>query len=340
MEATEKRIYLDDEDFLYFIGYNDQFIQQIENKFHSLITLRGNNLILKGDPEEIKAIETIFKELGYIHRKSGTISRSDVETILELVGTYVEEPNSSKRTARAEEIIVYHSAKGPIKTKNFKQVEYVSKVASNDVVFAIGPAGTGKTFLAVAMALAELKKNQVEKIILSRPAVETGESLGFLPGDLKEKLDPYLKPLTDALFFMLNPDKLKNFFEKNTIEIIPLAYMRGRTLSNAFIILDEAQNATITQMKMFLTRLGHNSKVIVTGDITQIDLPKLEDCGLINANKLLQNIEGIDFVYFDEKDVVRHKLVAKIIRAYQDEADQKYTSKNHNHNKINNKQND
>ncbi len=340
MEATEKRIYLDDEDFLYFIGYNDQFIQQIENKFHSLITLRGNNLILKGDPEEIKAIETIFKELGYIHRKSGTISRSDVETILELVGTYGEEPNSSKRTARAEEIIVYHSAKGPIKTKNFKQVEYVSKVASNDVVFAIGPAGTGKTFLAVAMALAELKKNQVEKIILSRPAVETGESLGFLPGDLKEKLDPYLKPLTDALFFMLNPDKLKNFFEKNTIEIIPLAYMRGRTLSNAFIILDEAQNATITQMKMFLTRLGHNSKVIVTGDITQIDLPKLEDCGLINANKLLQNIEGIDFVYFDEKDVVRHKLVAKIIRAYQDEADQKYTSKNHNYNKINNKQND
>lgn len=328
MEVIEKRIYLDDEDFLYFIGYNDQFIQLIENKFHTLITMRGNSLILKGDPKEITAIETIFKELGYIHRKSGTISQNDLETILELVGACEEEP----QLVKSNEVIVYHSAKGPIKTKNQKQVEYVKKVASNDIVFAIGPAGTGKTFLAVAMALAELKKNQIEKIILSRPAVETGESLGFLPGDLKEKLDPYLKPLTDALFFMLNPDKLKNYFEKNTIEIIPLAYMRGRTLSNSFIILDEAQNATITQMKMFLTRLGHNSKVIVTGDITQIDLQKLEDCGLINANKLLQNIEGIGFVYFDEKDVVRHKLVAKIIKAYQNEADQKHTGRNHNNN--------
>lgn len=340
MEVIEKRIYLDDEDFLYFIGYNDQFIQLIENKFHTLITMRGNNLILKGDPKEITTIETIFKELGYIHRKSGTISQNDLETILELVGTLEETPQLGKKDARPGEIIVYHSAKGPIKTKNQKQVEYVNKVASNDIVFAIGPAGTGKTFLAVAMALAELKKNQIEKIILSRPAVETGESLGFLPGDLKEKLDPYLKPLTDALFFMLNPDKLKSYFEKNMIEIIPLAYMRGRTLSNSFIILDEAQNATITQMKMFLTRLGHNSKVIVTGDITQIDLQKLEDCGLINANKLLQNIEGIGFVYFDEKDVVRHKLVAKIIKAYQqDEGDQKHTSKNHNNNHKRNSKN-
>lgn len=342
MEVIEKRIHLDDEDFLYFIGYNDQFIQLIENKFHTLITMRGNNLILKGDPKEITTIEAIFKELRYIHRKSGTISQNDLETILELVGTFDETPQLGKKDIRPNEIIVYHSAKGPIKTKNQKQVEYVNKVASNDIVFAIGPAGTGKTFLAVAMALAELKKNQIEKIILSRPAVETGESLGFLPGDLKEKLDPYLKPLTDALFFMLNPDKLKNYFEKNTIEVIPLAYMRGRTLTNSFIILDEAQNATITQMKMFLTRLGHNSKVIVTGDITQIDLQKLEDCGLINANKLLQNIEGIGFVYFDEKDVVRHKLVAKIIKAYQqDEADQKHTSKNHNNNhKRNSKNND
>ncbi len=335
MEVIEKRIHLDDEDFLYFIGYNDQFIQLIENKFHTLITMRGNNLILKGDPKEITAIETIFKELGYIHRKSGTISQNDLETILELVGT----PEEEHQSVKPDEIIVYHSAKGPIKTKNQKQVEYVNKVASNDIVFAIGPAGTGKTFLAVAMALSQLKKSQIEKIILSRPAVETGESLGFLPGDLKEKLDPYLKPLTDALFFMLNPDKLKNYFEKNTIEIIPLAYMRGRTLSNSFIILDEAQNATITQMKMFLTRLGHNSKVIVTGDITQIDLQKLEDCGLINANKLLQNIEGIGFVYFDEKDVVRHKLVAKIIKAYQNQASQKQTSHNNNH-KRNNQNND
>jgi phosphate starvation-inducible PhoH-like protein len=323
MEVTEKTIHLEDKDFLYFIGYNDQLLQVIENKFNTLITLRGSNLVLKGSPEEVKSIEAIFKELGYIHRRSGTISDNDLSTVLELMTEEDTSVRARSKSSNPDEIVVYHSAKGPIKTKNLKQVEYVKKVAENDIVFAIGPAGTGKTFLAVAMALAELKKNRIEKIILSRPAVETGESLGFLPGDLKEKLDPYLKPLTDALYYMLSSEKLKTYSEKNIIEIIPLAYMRGRTLSNAFIILDEAQNATITQMKMFLTRMGNNSKVIVTGDITQIDLQNPEDCGLINANKLLQNIEGIAFVYFDEKDVVRHKLVARIIKAYQDEAESK-----------------
>jgi len=327
MEVTEKTIHLDDKDFLYFIGYNDQLLQIIEHKFNTLITLRGSNLVLKGSPEEVKSIEAIFKELGYIHRRSGTISDNDLTTVLELISGEEVSGRPRSKSSNPEEIVVYHSAKGPIKTKNLKQVEYVNKVAENDIVFAIGPAGTGKTFLAVAMALAELKKNRIEKIILSRPAVETGESLGFLPGDLKEKLDPYLKPLTDALYFMLSSEKLKAYSEKNIIEIIPLAYMRGRTLSNAFIILDEAQNATITQMKMFLTRMGNNSKVIVTGDITQIDLQNPEDCGLINANKLLQNIEGIAFVYFDEKDVVRHKLVARIIKAYQDEAEGKHLQK-------------
>ncbi|MGB9851381.1 MAG: PhoH family protein [Candidatus Kapaibacteriota bacterium] len=323
MEQTEKTIHLEDKDFLYFIGFNDQVIQAIETKFHTLITLRGSNIILKGYPEEIKSIEAIFKELGYIHKRSGTISENDLATVLELLTENDEDYKVKRTTNRSKEIVVYHSVKGPIKTKTAKQFEYVQKVAENDIVFAIGPAGTGKTFLAVAMALAELKKNKIEKIILSRPAVETGESLGFLPGDLKEKLDPYLKPLTDALYYMLSAEKLKAYSEKNIIEIIPLAYMRGRTLSNAFIILDEAQNATITQMKMFLTRMGNNSKVIVTGDITQIDLQNPEECGLINANKLLQNIEGIGFVYFDERDVVRHKLVAKIIKAYQDEAETK-----------------
>jgi len=327
MEVTEKTIHLEDKDFLYFIGYNDQLLQVIENKFNTLITLRGSNLVLKGSPEEVKSIEAIFKELGYIHRRSGTISDNDLSTVLELMTDEDTSVRARSKSSNPDEIVVYHSAKGPIKTKNLKQVEYVKKVAENDIVFAIGPAGTGKTFLAVAMALAELKKNRIEKIILSRPAVETGESLGFLPGDLKEKLDPYLKPLTDALYYMLSSEKLKTYSEKNIIEIIPLAYMRGRTLSNAFIILDEAQNATITQMKMFLTRMGNNSKVIVTGDITQIDLQNPEDCGLINANKLLQNIEGIAFVYFDEKDVVRHKLVARIIKAYQDEAESKQLQK-------------
>lgn len=338
MEITEKTIYLEDKDFLYFIGYNDQLLQTIENKFHTLITLRGSSIILKGNPQEVKSIEAIFKELGYIHKRSGTVSENDLATVLELLSE--EEPDyktQQPRGVKTHEVVVYHSAKGPIKTKTIKQFEYVQKVAENDIVFAIGPAGTGKTFLAVAMALAELKKNKIEKIILSRPAVETGESLGFLPGDLKEKLDPYLKPLTDALYYMLNPEKLKAYSEKNIIEIIPLAYMRGRTLSNAFIILDEAQNATITQMKMFLTRMGNNSKVIVTGDITQIDLQNPEECGLINANKLLQNIEGIGFVYFDERDVVRHKLVARIIKAYQEEAEMKQQAKQNNKEKTENK---
>lgn len=339
MELIEKKINLEDSNFLYYIGYNDQLIQLIENRFNTLITFRGSNLILKGTPEEIKSIEAIFKELGYIHRRSGSISENDVETVLGIITGKELQSEKLAKNLQTNEIVIYQSLKGPIKTKNSKQVEYYQKVLENDIVFAIGPAGTGKTFLAVAMALSELKKNMVGKIILSRPAVETGESLGFLPGDLKEKLDPYLKPLTDALFSMLSAEKLKSLFEKNIIEIIPLAYMRGRTLSDSFIILDEAQNATITQMKMFLTRLGYNSKVIVTGDITQIDLQRTEDCGLINANKLLQKIKGIGFVYFDEKDVVRHKLVAEIIKAYQDEADQKqnYKFQQNNNSNSNNK---
>lgn len=335
MELIEKKINLEDSNFLYYISYNDQLIQLIENRFNTLITFRGSNLILKGTPGEIKSIEALFKELGYIHRRSGTISKNDVETVLEIITSKELQSEKPAKNLQTNEIVIYHSLKGPIKTKNSKQVEYYQKVLENDIVFAIGPAGTGKTFLAVAMALSELKINTVGKIILSRPAVETGESLGFLPGDLKEKLDPYLKPLTDALFSMLSAEKLKSLFEKNIIEIIPLAYMRGRTLSDSFIILDEAQNATITQMKMFLTRLGHNSKVIVTGDITQIDLQRTEDCGLINANKLLQKIKGIGFVYFDEKDVVRHKLVAEIIKAYQEGADQKQNSKFQQNNNSN-----
>jgi phosphate starvation-inducible PhoH-like protein len=186
-------------------------------------------------------------------------------------------------------------------------------------MFAIGPAGTGKTFLAVAMALASLKNNEVGKIVLSRPAVEAGESLGFLPGDLNEKLDPYIKPLTDALFYMLSPDKMKSMLDKNIIEITPLAYMRGRTLNNSFIILDEAQNATSMQMKMFLTRMSSNSKAIVTGDVTQIDLPDKSNSGLIEADRLLKKIKGIEFVYFSDKDIVRHRLVAEIVRAYNSE---------------------
>ncbi len=324
MDLHEKRIKLEDIDMLTILGYNDEYLQLIESKFESIITVRGNAIIIRGKPAEIKIIEAVFNELIYIIKKNGSLNIKDVNTVLELIqsSSQATQPQPS-----LENNIVYYGVKEPIRTRTKKQIDYCKKVLENDLVFAIGPAGTGKTYLAVAMALSSLKKNEVSKIILSRPAVEAGESLGFLPGDLKEKLDPYIKPLTDALFDMIPPDKLKSFMEKNVIEIIPLAYMRGRTLSNSFIILDEAQNATITQMKMFLTRMGHNSKAIVTGDITQIDLVSKKESGLINARNILINIPGIDFIYFDNKDVVRHKLVADIIKAYEKEAKQKEDKK-------------
>ena len=324
MDLHEKRIKLEDIDMLTILGYNDEYLQLIESKFESIITVRGNAIIIRGKPNEIKIIEIVFNELIYIMKKNGSLNIKDVNTVLELIqsSSQAVQPQPS-----SENNIIYYGVKEPIRTKTKKQIDYWKKVLGNDLVFAIGPAGTGKTYLAVAMALSALKKNEVSKIILSRPAVEAGESLGFLPGDLKEKLDPYIKPLTDALFDMIPPDKLKSLMEKNVIEIIPLAYMRGRTLSNSFIILDEAQNATITQMKMFLTRMGHNSKAIVTGDITQIDLVSKKESGLINARNILKNIPGIDFIYFDNKDVVRHKLVADIIKAYEKEAKQKEDKK-------------
>lgn len=316
MEIQEKKLKIEAEDLRDLLGSNDQNLQMIENKFQSTLIIRGENIIIRGNPNEVKVIEKVFNELIYILHRSGTLNINDVSTVLGLVDS--NNTNGNQKTYDASNII-YSGVKETIKIRSPKQREYFEKVQNNDLVFAIGPAGTGKTFLAVAMALASLKRNEVSKIILSRPAVEAGESLGFLPGDLTEKLDPYLKPLTDALFYMLSSDKLKSYMEKGVIEIIPLAYMRGRTLNNSFIILDEAQNATITQMKMFLTRLGSNSKAVITGDITQIDLDRKENSGLINANKLLQHIEGIEFVYFSEKDVVRHKLVAEIIKAYENE---------------------
>lgn len=318
MDIKEKRIKIEDADLILILGYNDVYLRMIENKFHSTITVRGSEVIIKGESDEIKSLERIFRELSYMVKRNGSLEENDVSTVLDLVAG----PGSDLINNIEKDTIIYIGNKSVIRARTQKQIEYLKVVNSNDVVLTIGPAGTGKTFLAVAMALAALKNNTVSKIILSRPAVEAGESLGFLPGDLKEKLDPYLRPLLDALFVMLSADKLKVMMEKNIIEIIPLAYMRGRTLSNSFIILDEAQNSTITQMKMFLTRLGENSKVIVTGDITQIDLPNKKNSGLINARKVLRNIDGIEFVYFDNNDVIRHRLVAEIINAYERNAEE------------------
>lgn len=312
MEYIEKKIRIEDIKLLNELNYNTILMQFIENRFSAAIAFRGDTIIVRGNPIELKIIEKLFKEIDYIFHKTGKLYINDIETILDLI-----EPIDNGRKNDKENIdVIYYSSKEVIRAKTPKQKEYYEKVLNNDLVFSIGPAGTGKTFLAVAMALAALKRNEVSKIIISRPAVEAGESLGFLPGDFKEKLDPYLRPITDALIHMLGAEKMKSLMEKNLIEITPLAYMRGRTLSNAFIILDEAQNATITQMKMFLTRLGFESKAIVTGDITQVDLKNKTDSGLIHVQSILKNIKGIEFVYFTEKDVIRHRLVSEIIKAY------------------------
>src|SRR5688572_15851769 len=255
-----------------------------------------------------------------LQKRQGRISESDVSLIIELV-TGSQDSALEKRTGlKREEIddVIFVDKGDYVKAKTTGQLELYRQSQKNEIVFAVGPAGTGKTYVAVAIALAALKAKKVNRIVLSRPAVEAGESLGFLPGDLSEKVDPYLKPLVDALEDMVPREKLETYFERNIIEIIPLAYMRGRTLNNGFLILDEAQNATALQMKMFLTRLGINSKAIITGDVTQIDLPSKQTSGLVQIQNILQGVEGISFVYLEKKDVVRHKLVKDIIHAYEE----------------------
>lgn len=322
MDTTtlKKTIFLDNIELVSIFGSNDQFFDLFERRFDATVILRGNSLIVKGNKDEIETIDKIITEVSFMLKKNGEVSSEDLNNIFDIVtiqDRVADSNNDEKKRSNAD--IIYHGYKDKIRIKNEKQRVYHKKVLDNDLVFAIGPAGTGKTFLAVAMALDALKRNEVGRIILTRPAVEAGESLGFLPGDLNEKLDPYLRPLMDALQFMLSAEKLKSLRERNIIEINPLAYMRGRTLNNAFIILDEAQNATSSQMKMFLTRLGFGSKAIVTGDITQIDLPKKGNSGLVKINKILRDIPGIDFLEFGREDVVRHKLVAAIIQAYEND---------------------
>jgi phosphate starvation-inducible PhoH-like protein len=312
MTAIEKKIVLDNVEMLDLLGMSDSNLKAVENRFNTSITVRGDNVILKGVAEEVDLIEKIFKEMVYVLNTSGKLETGDVETILNLTA-------EGKEIIDEEEFesIVLYTKKDVIKARTPGQVKYIDAARKNDICFAIGPAGTGKTYLAVALAVAALKKGLVKKLILARPAVEAGESLGFLPGDFREKIDPYLRPLYDALDDMIPSEKLRSNIEKRTIEIVPLAYMRGRTLNNAYVILDEAQNSTDMQMKMFLTRLGANSKAIITGDITQIDLPAKQISGLVQAQQILSKVEGVAFAYFDKGDVVRHKLVKDIIDAYE-----------------------
>jgi phosphate starvation-inducible PhoH-like protein len=303
---------LDNVDMLSLLGLNDSNLKLIEDRFNASIIVRGENVVIKGVLEEIETIEKVLKEMVYVLNTSGKLQRNDVETILDLT-------LEGKEIVSEKEVdsIILYTKNDAVRARTPGQLNYVKSESKNDICFAIGPAGTGKTYLAVAMAVAAHKKGRVNKIILARPAVEAGESLGFLPGDFREKIDPYLRPLYDALDDMMPSEKLKGYVEKRIVEIVPLAYMRGRTLNNAFVILDEAQNATDVQMKMFLTRLGANSKAIITGDITQIDLPPKTISGLIQAKEILSNIDGVGFVYFDKGDIVRHKLVKDIIDAYE-----------------------
>lgn len=312
MTIAEKRIVLENVDMFGLLGLNDENLKLVEDRFNASISVRGENIFIKGVPQEIETIEKILKEMSYVLNTNGSLTRPDVETILALTIEGREIISDKEFDA-----IVLYTKNDAIKAKTPGQSNYIQTALKNDICFAIGPAGTGKTYLAVALAVSALKKGQVNKIVLARPAVEAGESLGFLPGDIREKIDPYLRPLYDALDDMMPSDKLRSYLERRTVEIVPLAYMRGRTINNAFVILDEAQNATTGQMKMFLTRLGANSKSIITGDITQIDLPPKTVSGLVQAQEILSRIEGVGFVYLDKSDVIRHKLVKDIIDAYE-----------------------
>ncbi|MCO6498338.1 MAG: PhoH family protein [Chitinophagaceae bacterium] len=301
-----------------FFGVNNRKLDILKKKFPRLkILSRGTQLKLSGTPEQIAAAkEKIHLAVQYLER-NGHMSDNYMEQILggddETVIDHFMDRNPNN-------VLVFGPNGKTVRARTPNQKKMVNAVESNDIVFAIGPAGTGKTYTAVALAVRALKNKQVKKIILTRPAVEAGESLGFLPGDLKEKIDPYLRPLYDALDDMIPADKLGYYMTTRTIEIAPLAYMRGRTLDNAFIILDEAQNATDLQLKMFLTRIGANAKAIITGDISQIDLPPKVKSGLEKSVRILKHIDGIGHVELDEEDVVRHKLVKQIIKAYEKEA--------------------
>ncbi len=296
-------------------GPHDSWLKKIQQEFPDVqLRARGNTVSMKGEDRELYILEKIFSEMRFLADQNGEIRENDLDLLLSIA--FAPEPPSGKATVVDDDTIVT-TKDYAVKAKTAGQRKMVSEAKRNDIVFAIGPAGTGKTYTAVAIAVAAWKAKQVKRIVLARPAVEAGESLGFLPGDLAQKIDPYLRPLYDALQDMLTAEKLRTLTEQRVIEIVPLAYMRGRTLNNSFIILDEAQNASNKQMKMCLTRLGVNSRSIITGDVTQIDLPSEIESGLMNARDILQGISGISFVFLDKSDVVRHRLVRDIISAYE-----------------------
>ena len=295
-------------------GSYDENLRFLESLFNVSIRTQGQDLLVEGDTGDTDKLARTVSGLASLARDGYKISNGDVKTAGQLVA---ENPDVDLRDFFFRSAPVRTSSKRQVAPKSVNQRKYLDAIAQNDIVFGIGPAGTGKTYLAMAQAVSFLLAKKVARIILARPAVEAGEKLGFLPGDLQEKVNPYLRPLYDALYDMLEAERVERLLERGTIEIAPIAFMRGRTLNDSFVILDEAQNTTSEQMKMFLTRLGFGSKAVITGDITQIDLPSGQASGLIEAMKVVSQIEGISFTYFDERDVVRHKLVQQIVKAYE-----------------------
>jgi len=293
-------------------GTRDENLHLLEEGLSVTIDLKSKSIELEGAARDVGRAEQVFADFEHLQRSGHTFNNGDLNSMLRVL---VTDPKASLR-GLAEAGRQRSLGRRSVQPKSVNQRRYLDAIENHDMVFGIGPAGTGKTYLAVAMAISALIAKRVNRIILARPAVEAGERLGFLPGTLQEKIDPYLRPLYDALYDMLDPERVDRYLEKNVIEIAPIAFMRGRTLNDSFVILDEAQNTTSEQMKMFVTRLGFNSKAVITGDVTQIDLPNARRSGLIEAVDILKNVDGLTFVYFDEGDVVRHHLVQRIIRAY------------------------
>jgi phosphate starvation-inducible protein PhoH and related proteins len=314
LKEHEEILSIVDVDAVVLLGVGDRHLKIIEEDFPGRIVVRGDKITITGERSSVEGVASVFLDLIDLSRTGRMLSEQDIYYTL---GLHREQ--NSKRLSDLDEAVFQTSGKGAITPKTYGQKLYVEAMQSHDIVFSIGPAGTGKSFLAIAQGLSLLRDRKVERLLLVRPAVEAGESLGFLPGDLQEKIDPYVRPLYDACYDMIGAAKTKRLIESGAVETLPLAYMRGRTLNSAYVVLDEAQNTTSMQMKMFLTRLGNNSKAVITGDVTQIDLDDSRASGLIIARRLLGDIEGIKFITLDQNDVVRHHLVRKIIEAYEDE---------------------
>ncbi len=312
-QTHEQVIELSQDEMLDFTRKSDQRLREIETEYAVKIIPRGNTIKVMGEPDVVKKAVGLIRDLVHFSRNQGGLSSREMRTAMKGIQT---EGRQEMERVYSDRVQVPRG-KRSITPITATQKRYVDAIRRSDIVFGIGPAGTGKTYLAMAMAVNALMANEVGRIVLVRPAVEAGERLGFLPGDIKDKFDPFVRPLYDALHDMMEPERVRMLLENNVVEVAPLAFMRGRTLNASFVILDEGQNTTVEQMKMFLTRLGYDSKAVITGDITQIDLPSTRESGLVQVRRILSDVEGIEFVNFDQKDVVRHELVQKIIRAYE-----------------------